>query len=88
MIASTRHHVADRGMPRRTDAKFRGEMRLAAAYWRGFNDWRGIDSFRLAAADTKYVCSALAVLYIIVFLTRKFDTQSAATPDRTGHRNN
>ena len=51
MIASTRHHVADRGMPRRTDAKFRGEMRLAAAYWRGFNDWRGIDSFRLAAAD-------------------------------------
>ncbi|KAH3879578.1 hypothetical protein DPMN_003483 [Dreissena polymorpha] len=42
-IIATVHHVSmykstDRGMPRRTDAKLRGEMRLAAAYCRSFND--------------------------------------------------
>jgi hypothetical protein len=62
MIASTRHHVADRGMPRRTDARFAAKCDLPPHTDVASTTDAASTRFALPPRIAKYVCSALAVL--------------------------
>ncbi|KAH3737446.1 hypothetical protein DPMN_044039 [Dreissena polymorpha] len=66
-------------MPRRTDAKLCGEIRLAAAYLSGFNSLRGIDSLSLAAADRE-ICLFRLGCTVGVNVVSAVRTDSAPTP--------
>ena len=53
----------------------------------GENARRNVFCLSSTIPDSKLFKPSTVRQYIIVLLTRKFDTQSAATPVRTGHRN-